>query len=72
MVGLKALMRTVSPGTKVYVYSLVDEKLTDFGTAVSFLAMLEKETTDAIVEHFTCGAGRINIHLRQKEKSATE
>lgn len=69
MVGLKALLRTASPGTRVFVYSLVDEKLQDFGNANVFLAMLEKETADGIVDHFTCGAGRINIYLKQKENS---
>jgi hypothetical protein len=69
MVGLKALMRTADPNTRVYVFSLVDEKLEDFGTAKKFLAVLEQESADSIVERYTCGAGRINLYMKQKENS---
>jgi hypothetical protein len=68
MVGLKALLRTAAPGTKVHIYSYADEKLIEYGTALSFLTMLETEKTDAVAEHFTCGAGRINIHLQKPKE----
>jgi len=65
MIKLRALLETLAPKTKIYVYNRETFKFDGGAAAEDILIIMQKEGTDGIVKSMTVGAGRVNLYLQK-------